>query len=489
MMLEASHPLQSSRVLPTCGLMIATALQAADALIVNVALPQLERDLGSGVELGAWVITSYLCATAVAAPLTGWLRSRYGVRRLWSRTIGVFIVASLLCSAAPSGATLILFRVLQGAAGGVILPLSQAILLDIYPKQQHGRMLAVWGAALMVGPIIGPLAGGIATDLASWRLAFVINFPFGILAIWSMARVRFAPDAGQPRPVDGMGLVLLIVAIGALQLCLERGVGRSWLNSPELWAEGSLAAVAFGALLYRARRSGFSVFRLGVFKDINFALAAFYNFATSGLLFVTVVFLPALAEGPFGYDATLSGFTIVPRAAFMTLTMLVVGQLIGKIDYRILLTSGWLLMAAGLAILSKITLAQGIEWMVVGSTVQAVGAGMLFTPHSTLAFSTLAAGLRTDASGLYSLLRQLGFASGVALMTAILRMRIAHDLEGLPEATGALVASLPRKIVATATWQAYCECFGVMAIAALAVVPGVFLFRVRGGDPPGSSAS
>jgi DHA2 family multidrug resistance protein len=469
--------------------MIATAMQAADALIVNVALPQLERDLGSGVELGAWVITSYLCATAIAAPLTGWLRSRYGVQRLWSGTIGAFIAASLLCSAAPSGATLIFFRVLQGAAGGVILPLSQAILLDIYPKQQHGRMLAIWGAAMMVGPIIGPLAGGIATDLASWRLAFVINFPFGVLAIWSVARLRFAAEVDRARPVDAVGFILLMLAIGALQLCLERGVGRSWLDSPELWAEGSLATIAFGGMVYRARRSGFSVFRLAVFKDINFALAAFYNFATSGLLFVTVVFLPALAEGPFGYDATLSGFTIVPRAAFMTLTMLLIGQLIGKIDYRILLTTGWVLMSAGLAILSEITFAQGIEWMVVGSTVQAVGAGMLFTPHSTLAFSTLAPGLRTDASGLYSLLRQLGFALGVALMTAVLRTRIAHDLGGLTGAGGALVASLPTQIIKTATWQAYCECFGMMAIAALVVVPGIFLFRVRDGDPPESSSS
>jgi MFS family permease len=154
--------------------------------------------------------------------------------------------------------------------------------------------------------------------------------------------------------------------------------------------------------------------------------------------------------------------------------MLLVGRLIGKIDHRILLTFGWVLMAAGLTILSKIGYAQGIMLMVVGSTVQAVGAGLLFTPHSTLAFSTLTPSLRTDASGLYSLLRQLGFASGVALMTAILRTRIAHNLDGL--ISEANLAPAPRQI---ATWQAYCQCFGIMAIAALAVIPGVFLFRVR----------
>lgn len=473
---EADLSPRSESMLSTIGLMVATAMQAADALIVNVSLPQLEQDLGGGVELGVWVITSYLCASAVTAPLTGWLRSRFGVRRLWSGSVGAFILASLLCAAAPSGGALILFRVLQGASGGVILPLSQAILLDIYPKERHGRMLAIWGAALMVGPILGPVAGGIATDLASWRFAFVINFPFGMLAIWSVARRRFAPEPlGEARPIDAVGFMFLMAAIAALELCLQRSIGRSWLASPELWAEGSVTAIAFGATACRAQRSNFTAFRVVVFKDINFALAAFYNFVTSGLLFVTVVFLPALAEGPFGYNASLSGFTIVPRAIFMTLMMLLSGQLIGRVDYRILLTTGWLLMAAGLAILSTVGFAEAVVWMVVGSTVQAIGAGLLLTPHSTLAFSTLATELRTDASGVYSLLRQLGFASGVALMTAVLRAKVAQAL-------GDPAAAVSPQLVATATWQAYCECFQIMAIASLAVIPGIFLFRVRDGN-------
>jgi DHA2 family multidrug resistance protein len=183
-------PSPSGRRLATCGLMIATAMQAADALIANVALPQLQSDLGGGIELGAWVMTSYLCATAVFAPLTGWLRRRYGPRQLFHGAIGVFIAASLLCAAAPSGAAIILFRILQGAGGGIILPLAQAILLDLYPKERHGRMLAIWGAALMVGPILGPPIGGIITDLASWRWVFAINLPIGLLAIWATSRLR-----------------------------------------------------------------------------------------------------------------------------------------------------------------------------------------------------------------------------------------------------------------------------------------------------------
>jgi len=219
-------PSPSGRRLATCGLMIATAMQAADALIANVALPQLQSDLGGGIELGAWVMTSYLCATAVFAPLTGWLRRRYGPRQLFHGAIGVFIAASLLCAAAPSGAAIILFRILQGAGGGIILPLAQAILLDLYPKERHGRMLAIWGAALMVGPILGPPIGGIITDLASWRWVFAINLPIGLLAIWATSRLRPQAEPPEAVAIDGVGIVLLMIAVGALQLTLERGVGR-----------------------------------------------------------------------------------------------------------------------------------------------------------------------------------------------------------------------------------------------------------------------
>jgi MFS transporter, DHA2 family, multidrug resistance protein len=228
-------------------------------------------------------------------------------------------------------------------------------------------------------------------------------------------------------------------------------------------------------LAVRAKRTGFSIIRLDIFKDAYFAAAAFYNFMTSGLLFVAVLFLPVLAQGPLGYSATLSGFTIVPRAVLMTLTMLLVGPLIGRVSYRLLLGTGWLLMAAGLAILSDIEPTQALLWMLAGSIIQAIGAGLLFTPHSTLAFSTLAPDQRTDAAGVYSLVRQLGFASGVALMTAVLRTRVDAHLLALPAPAGG--AGAAEQLVAAATLGAYADCFSMMALAAIAVSPGVLLFR------------
>src|SRR6201996_1348149 len=170
----------------TVGLMLATALQAADATIVNVALPHVTHDLGGGLELGAWVMTSYLCAAAIVAPMTGWLRRRFGPRRLYIGAMGLFVSASLLCALAPSAGAIILFRIVQGAGGGVIPALSQAVLHDLYPRERHGRILAIWGAVAMLGPILGPALGGVITDLASWRWAFAINLPLGVIAIWGI---------------------------------------------------------------------------------------------------------------------------------------------------------------------------------------------------------------------------------------------------------------------------------------------------------------
>ena len=467
---------RSDRLVATLALMIATAMQAADATIVNVALPQLERDLGGGVSLGAWVMTSYLCATAVMAPLTGLLRRRYGARVLFPGGIGLFVAASLLCALAPSPAALISSRILQGAAGGLLHPLGQAILLDIHPAERHGRMLSIWGSAVMIGPIVGPLLGGVITDLASWRWVFVINLPLGLLAIWGMRRTLPHGEVLSKTSIDAFGIFVLMASIAALQLCLSRGVGRTWLQSPELLSEAAVTVLGFSLLAMRARTAGFTVLRLAVFKDLNFAAAGFYNFMTSALLFVAIVFLPALGEDALGYHAVLAGFTIMPRAVLMMLTMLLAGRLIGKVDYRILLATGLLLMAAGLVMLSHIRPAEGVLWIVAGSTVQAIGGGLLFTPLSTLAFSTLIPEMRTDAAGVYSLLRQLGCASGVALMTAVLHYRLSANLIafGAPAGGG---ASLPADLASLATLRAYTGCFNLMAIAAMAVSPGILLLR------------
>ncbi len=478
---RAKLPARYDRLIATCGLMVATAIQAADATIVNVALPQLQHDLGGGIGLGIWVITGYLCATAVMAPLTGWLRRRYGARRLFPGAVGGFVVASLLCALAPSFGAVILFRILQGAAGGVIHPLAQAILLDIYPAARHARMLSILGAGVMAGSILGPPIGGVITDLASWRWVFAINLPLGLFSVWCVGRLRSTAETSRDLTIDVLGIPLLMTGVAAFQLFLQRGVEHSWFHSPEIIAEAVITVAAFGLLAVRAQGTGFTAFRPDVFKDLNFVTAAFYNFMLSAIMFVTVLFLPLLGEGPLGFSAALSGSMIVPRAVLMTLVMLLVGRSIERIGYRVLLVGGWLLMAAGLIVLAAIRPEQGLSWIIAGSAIQAIGAGMLYTPLSTLAFSTLPPGIRTDATGLYSLLRQLGYASGVALMGAILQAKISMHLAILSSGPSAATAA-PAQLAEAAALQGYADCFIMMAIAAAVIIPGVFLFRIQGSE-------
>ena len=345
MTIDAAILPSSGRRHAAVALMIATAMQAFDSTIANVALPQLEQSLGGGIDLGSWVMTSYLCASAVMATLTGWFRRRYGARQPLAGAIAVFVLASLLCSIAPSPAALIQFRLVQGAAAGIIQPLAQAILLDIYPKHYHGRVLAIWGATVMAGPIMGPVLGGVITDLASWRWIFVLNVPLGMIAILGLGQVPVSTESSGKARIDSLGILLLVVGVASLQLSLERSIGQTWPPSAEVIVEAIIAAGALLAITIRSVRAQCSLLKFEVFRDVNFATSVFYNFIVGALLFTTIVFLPALSEGALGYDATRAGLTISPRGIGTMATMLAVSYLIDKIDHRALLVTGMMITA------------------------------------------------------------------------------------------------------------------------------------------------
>jgi MFS transporter, DHA2 family, multidrug resistance protein len=389
----------------------------------------------------------------------------------------LFVVASVLCAIAPSATALIPFRLVQGTAAGIIQPLAQAILLDLHPKKDHGRMLALWGATIMAGPILGPLLGGVITDLASWRWIFAINVPLGLISILGLGAVQTAADGEQRPHIDGIGIGLLVLGVGSLQLSLERSIGQTWPFSAEVVGEAVLAVLAFAGIAVRSFRSPFTPLKLHVLRNVNFATSVFYNFMVGALLFTTIVFVPALSEGPLGYDATQAGLTLFPRGLGTMVMMLAVGYLIDKVDHRALLGAGLLVTAVGLALISRVPLHGGQVWLASAGAVQGVGIGLLFTPLSTLAFSTLGAEPRTDAAGIYSLLRQLGCATGVAIMTAVLQSRI-HGNVLLMYGGGALNGSLPPRALELATFAAYGDCFRSMAILTAMLLPGIFLFRV-----------
>jgi DHA2 family multidrug resistance protein len=472
----------SGRRQAAVALMIATAMQAFDSTIANVALPQLEQSLGGGIDLGSWVMTSYLCAAAVMATLTGWFRRRYGARRLLAAAIAIFVIASLLCSVAPSQAVLILFRLAQGAAAGIIQPLAQALLLDIYPKRSHGRILAIWGATVMAGPILGPVLGGVITDAASWRWIFVLNLPLGIIAMSGLGQVPAGSEPSSQSHIDNFGILLLVVGVGSLELALERSIGGPWPPSAEVIVEAAVAVLALSAIAIRCIRSKFSLFRFEVFRDINFATSVFFNFMVGALVFTTIVFLPALSEGPLGHHATWAGLTISPRGVGTMATMLAVGYLIDKIDHRALLVMGMVITAAAFELISRMPLQGGEIWLAVASAIQGVGVGLLFTPLSTLAYSSLGAELRTDAAGVYSLLRQLGCATGVAAMTALLQAKIQANFAGMTN-YGVGLDPMSSNLLDAATFGAYASCFRLLAIVTTVIIPVIFLFRVARPDP------
>ena len=468
----------SGRRQAAIALMIATAMQAFDSTIANVALPQLEQSLGGGIDLGSWVMTSYLCASAVMATLTGWFRRRYGARQAFGGAIALFVFASLLCSIAPSQTALILFRIIQGAAAGIIQPLAQAILLDLYPKRYHGRLLAIWGATIMAGPIMGPVLGGVITDLASWRWIFVLNIPLGMIAILGLGQVPTSNEQPNVKArIDSLGILLLVVGVGSLQLSLERSIVQSWPPSTEVIIEAMIAVAAFIVIAVRSIRVRFSLFRLEIFKDANFSTSIFYNFIVGALVFTTIVFLPALSEGPLAYNATRAGLTISPRGIGTMATMLAVGYLIDKIDHRALLVVGMVITAGAFELIAQMPPDGSETWLAGASTIQGIGVGLLITPLSTLAFSSLAAEQRTDAAGAYSLLRQLGCATGVAAMTALLQARIQTNYMVIADQR-ALGDGSPSHLLDLATFSAYTGCFRIMAVITVVIIPGIFLFRV-----------
>jgi MFS transporter, DHA2 family, multidrug resistance protein len=405
------------------------------------------------------------------------LRRRYGARPLFISSIGLFIIASGLCSIAPSSFALIQFRLVQGTAAGVIQPLAQAILLDIYPQHDHGRILAIWGATIMAGPILGPVLGGVIADLSSWRWIFVLNVPLGLIAILGLGQVPSTVELATKVRIDGVGLVLLIIGVGSLQLALQRMIGQTWPPSAEKAAEAAVAIFALAGIGIRSLRAQFTLFRFQVFRSLNFSAAASYNFLVGALLFTTIVFLPALSEGPLGYDATQAGLALSPRGIATMATMLAVQYLIDRVDHRALLGTGIAITAGALMLMSRVPADGGGLWLAAASAIQGVGVGLLFTPLSTLAFSTLGAELRTDAAGVYSLLRQLGCATGVAVMTAVLQARIHGN--SLPEfnAPGAGIPS-SSEAASQGVFAAYTGCFQTMAIITAVTLPGILLFRV-----------
>src|SRR5919199_486237 len=403
----------------TVCVMLATIMQALDTTIANVALPYMQGSLSATLDQANWVLTSYIVAAAIMTPPTGWLAGRFGRKRLFIAQVAGFTVATVLCGAAQSLSQMVLFRLLQGMCGASLVPLSQAVLLDSWPKEKHGSAMALWGVGVMVGPILGPTLGGWLTDSYSWRWVFYVNVPFGILTILGL--LTFLSETERRNlPFDWFGFITLSVAIGALQLLLDRGNDKNWFGSPEIVAETIVSATSFYLFLAHTFTAERPFVNPRLFKDRNLTSGLVFIFVVGVILLATLALLTPFLQNLMNYPVLTAGFALAPRGLGTMLMMFLVGRIIGKVDARLIMGTGLLIMTGTLYEMSLFT-PDVSQWTIVRTGfVQGLAFGLIFVPLSTVTFSTLPPEWRTEATGLFSLMRNIGSSIGISVVVSLL---------------------------------------------------------------------
>ncbi|NEX63283.1 DHA2 family efflux MFS transporter permease subunit [Noviherbaspirillum galbum] len=411
---------RSSRLFITLAVMSATLIQVLDTTIVNVALPHMQGELGATSDQISWVLTSYLVSSAIFMPLTGYFSDVLGRKRYLLVCIAGFVAASALCGVAMNVGQIVAFRLLQGVFGAALVPLSQAIMGDAYPPDERGKAMAIWGLGVMVGPVLGPTLGGWLTEIASWRWTFYINVPVGALS-WFLAS-QFVPETERrERRMDWTGLSLLAVGIAGLQYALDRGNQQDWFAGKDIVAATVLGAGGTLAFAwYSLRYPGRALFDIRIFKDRNFGMACLVMAALGLGMYGGMVIQPILLEGLLGYPIVTTGLVMAPRGIATAVSMMVVGRMVGRTDPRYLVATGMMLSAAGSWAMTRYSLDINTFWIIWPAMLQGLGLGLIFVPLSTVAYATLDRARMAEAAGLYSLVRTMGSAVGISVITTLL---------------------------------------------------------------------
>lgn len=413
----------TQRWLITIVVMSATLMQLLDTTIINVALPHMQGSLGATPDQITWVLTSYLVASAIFMPLTGYFSDRYGRKNFLLLSIAGFIVSSLLCGAATSITQIVIFRLLQGIFGAGVVPLSQAILVDIFPEEERGKAMAIFGIGIMVGPILGPTLGGYLTEIADWRWNFYINLPVGIIVL-IVAWYVIIDTPRKERQMNWIGLILLSTGIGATQYFLDRGNRADWFNSYEIQIAAFLAIVGWvGFITYSLHYTQNAVFDLKIFKDRNYSVSSLLITMAGIGLFGALVVLPLMLERLLNYPVLTTGLVMAPRGISGMIGMMVVASLIKNNDPRYLIIIGVLLCIIGTYAGTYYNLMLNAWWIIWPLLFQGFGLGMIFVPLSSVAFRTLPVEVRAEAAGIFNLLRTLGSSIGVSIVITIFTRR------------------------------------------------------------------
>ncbi|MBS0321168.1 MAG: DHA2 family efflux MFS transporter permease subunit [Proteobacteria bacterium] len=495
----------SALVLGTLALSLATFMNVLDTSIANVSIPAISGDLGVSPDQGTWVITSFGVANAISLPLTGWLTQRYGQVRLFTWSVLLFVLASLLCGLAPSIEMLIFFRVIQGAVAGPMIPLSQALLLSSYPKAKAGTALALWAMTTLVAPVVGPLLGGWITDNIAWPWIFYINVPIGLMAAfvtWMIYRSR--ESATRKLPIDTVGLALLVVWVGALQVMLDTGKDAAWFSSTQIVVLALVAVVGFTLFVIWELTDDHPVVDLRLFQRRNFWTSTIAMSLGYGTFFGNVVLLPLWLQQYMGYTATDAGLILAPVGVLAIILSPVIGRTLHKVDPRYFATGSFLVLALVLYMRSKFNTNADTFTLLLPTVIQGAAMAMFFIPLVTLSLTGIAPDRIPSASGVFNFTRITAGSFGTSIATTFWDRRATLHHAQLTEnitayshnanaalgnlASGGLtheqsLGSLNRIIDQQAFMMSADDIFLVSAVIFLALIGVVWLAR-----PPRASA-
>jgi DHA2 family multidrug resistance protein len=493
--------------------MLPTLIEIIDTSIVNVSLDHIRGSLSAGYDEATWTITAYLVSNAIVIPMASWLARLIGRKNYQIASIALFTFSSFMCGSAWSLNSLVFFRILQGMGGGGLVPISQSILLESFPREKHGQAMAIFGLGAMLGPIVGPLLGGWITDTMSWRWIFYINIPIGIIAIiMNMIVIQDPPYMKRQRmKIDYWGLLFLSVGLGSLQFMLDKGENDDWFGSSLIVALGIISVVSLILLIINEYYSDQPIVNLRLFKDRTFTSGATVMFFVFLNLFGSIVLLPIFLQMMMGYTSFYAGLVLGPGGVATMFAMPIVGKLIGKVNPKRFLVFGIFICALSTYMMSKFNLTTDFWTFVWPRVFLGFGMGMTFIPLTTLTLSHIPKEHMTEATSLYNLLRNLGGSVGIAFTTTMLSRRaqmhqsrlVEHltpfdpsyvitkeriisvlSAKGLPAAGADGI--MHGELVRQATTLAFTDAFLIICVLILSVLPLVLIMKWQ--KAPGAAA-
>jgi DHA2 family multidrug resistance protein len=503
-----SSAVRSRRVMLTVCAMSATIMQALDTTIANVALPYMQGSLSASLDQINWVLTSYIVASAIMTAPIGWVADRFGRKKLFIVCAAGFTFASVLCGLAQNIEEMVGFRLLQGAFGAALVPLSQAVLLDSYSAEERGSAMAIWGIGVMLGPIMGPTLGAWLTDNYSWHWVFFINLPVGIVTVIGL--MIFMDETGQKAQMrfDWFGFLALAVGIGSLQLLLDRGEEVGWFDSNEIIIEAIISAAGFYFFLAHSLTTTTPFVRFELFKDRNFVSGCIFMVVIGVVLFGTMALVTPFMQNVMGYPILTAGFLLASRGIGTLIAMILVGRLMKWIEARYLVLIGLLVAVATLSRMVDFTDQTSPREIVIVSIIQGFGLGLVFVPLSTVAFTTLAGHLRTEGSAILTLVRNIGSSIGISMViaeltstTTAMHARLVEAVTPFNQALAMPDAAMLNMTTDTgrammnaivgqqAAIIAYANDFKLLMYLTLATIPFVFFIGSSRARPQGKPAT